>query len=319
MRGFLHDDTLHHCQTLRHSSGSPQICFLLMYVRGDLPLTLRTGSAAWAHNTDNTAADAYHVYIPALHTRIGAHYGAPIINLIPLMSRLSSAQCVRAFRDDCHLNEEGAILVAAVIAQCLRELTANLPIAHLASSPLPRPLHLNHWSRGSTRDVDPRELSFFYIHASPPPHELASIQSQIISRHTQLDVDPLKYSAQRAWWLLYPGETAQVSFRGSRLAILTMIGPDAGKLVCEVTTASGGRRRTSQSLLDRWAYFWRVAVVMVAEGLPSGVEHVARLSLEREKPDPGVLKRLPTGQHWEQCVAESKDHKLWLMYWLVGE
>ena len=71
-------------------------------------------------------------------------------------------------------------------------------------------------------------------------------------------------------------------------------------------------------LLDRWAYFWRLAVVSLCEELPPG-EHVAVLRLELEIPDAAVLNRAPTGPLWESFRQQGKHHKLWLMHWLIEE
>ena len=73
-----------------------------------------------------------------------------------------------------------------------------------------------------------------------------------------------------------------------------------------------------QVLLDRWAYFWRLAVVSLCEELPPG-EHVAVLHLELEIPDAAVLNRAPTGPLWESFRQQGKHHKLWLMHWLIEE
>ena len=41
--------------------------------------------------------------------------------------------------------------------------------------------------------------------------------------------------------------------------------------------------------------------------------------LAAERPARGaILKRPPAGEHWEACVREARDHKLWLMHWLVS-
>ena len=40
--------------------------------------------------------------------------------------------------------------------------------------------------------------------------------------------------------------------------------------------------------------------------------------LSSARPDASVLKRRPEGEHWEKCVADGKDHKLWLSFWLVA-
>jgi len=93
-----------------------------------------------------------------------------------------------------------------------------------------------------------------------------------------------------------------------------MIGPDAGIVSCEVD----GRWRCRLNLLDGWAYFWRLAVVLLLDDLPPGAHH-AVLRLEPERPDASVLRRPPSGPHWEQFRREGKEHKLWLMHWLIEE
>ena len=169
------------------------------------------------------------------------------------------------------------------------------------------------------------------------PRQRQALQRRLLHRHTQLDMDPLKPPQRAAWWLLYAGEHAEVAFTGSRLAILTMVGPDAGVVRVDVDVDVGGTCRhvtTRHNLLDRWAYYWRLSVVLLVEGLPPG-EHRARLTLleqRDERPDGtdgdgrhgahcdrhAGLKRPPSGEHWEACVRDSRDHKLWLMHWLVS-
>jgi hypothetical protein len=169
--------------------------------------------------------------------------------------------------------------------------------------------------------VAPRELSFFYVpptqmSAHAPEATQRALQAKLLARHTQLDLDPLCPTQRAAWWLLYPGEHAQLRFSGTRLGILTMLGPDAGTLRCVVDGGRGGS--CTRCLLDRHSYYWRLAVVLLVEGLPAG-EHVATLTLEAERPDSGaILKRPPAGEHWEACRREARDHKLWLMHWLVS-
>ena len=94
-----------------------------------------------------------------------------------------------------------------------------------------------------------------------------------------------------------------------------MVGPDAGVVTCEV---DGGRVRARVNLLDKWAYFWRLAVVPLVDDLPPGA-HVATVRLEAAVPDAKVLKRRPGGPAWEQFRREGKEHKLWMMHWLIEE
>ena len=77
---------------------------------------------------------------------------------------------------------------------------------------------------------------------------MQALQQRLVQRHTQLDMDPLNNAQQRAWWLLYPNDRAEVHFSGTRLGFLTMIGPDAGIVRCDV---DGGRWTCRLNLLDK--------------------------------------------------------------------
>lgn len=72
--------------------------------------------------------------------------------------------------------------------------------------------------------LKPEQLSFFRVKPPSDAAELEALRARLIRRHTQLDMDPLDNSAQQAWWLLYPGDHAELHFSGTRLGILTMIG-----------------------------------------------------------------------------------------------
>ena len=312
-----------------------EVCVVSMFVRDELPLHQRTGTKAWTDNAAADAADAYHAAIPALHGRIAAHYGAPHVSLVPLFAALPSPLRQLAFRDDCHHTEVGAALAAAAVCLCVRRMCMRASggeggggaggggheggLEQQRGSLLPPPLHSAVWPCGRTQPVKPEELSCLYVplEAAPrDPQQLQVLQQRLLQRHTQLDMDPLRPPQRAAWWLLYAGEYAEVAFSGSRLAILTMLGPDAGVVRCDV---DGGARVTTLSLLDKWAYYWRLSVVLLVDDLPPG-EHRARLTLERERPDgaAAVLKRPPAGEHWEACVRNGREHKLWLMHWLVS-
>ena len=81
---------------------------------------------------------------------------------------------------------------------------------------------------------------------------MALVMARLAERHTIVDMDPLDNSQRKAWWLLYSGDRAELRFRGTRLGILTMIGPDAGTICCEIThVATGQHVRCRKVLLDR--------------------------------------------------------------------
>ncbi|KAL1524392.1 hypothetical protein AB1Y20_019287 [Prymnesium parvum] len=292
-----------------------EICMLHMFVRDDLPLHLRSGTKAWADNEDVAAALTYHERVPELHGRVCERYGIPSISLSPLMARVPSSLRSLIFRDDCHFNDNGAAFVATALCAALRSvLDCGGATTNLALS-LPPPVHKRPWGRGRTEEVSPQQLSFFYVKPPDDPAERQAMSARLLQRHTQLDMDPLNNAARKPWWLLYAGDHAQLRFSGTRLGFLTMVGPDAGIVSCEV---DGGAYRSRVCLLDKWAYYWRLAVVGLVDALPPG-QHHAVVRFEHERPDASILKKRPSGSHWESFRREGKDHKLWLMHWLIEE
>ena len=311
---------------IRDALPTCELCLLHMFIRDDLPLHLRTGSKAWAENEDATAAATYHKRVPRLQNRVAAQYGVPSITMCPVMAKLPQGLRNRAFRDDCHMLDPGAAFAAGAICAALQSIMARSADAKLTAGVaagggggagrLPPPVHERPWGRGRADEVTPQQLSFFYMKEQPrDAAEMQAMQQRLLQRHSQLDMDPLNNAQQRPWWLLYSGDTAEVSFTGTRLGFLTMIGPDAGIVSCEV---DGGRWRCRINLLDQWAYFWRLSVVPLLEDLPAGPHH-AVLRFESERPESSVLRKAPSGPHWASFKREGKDHKLWLMHWLIEE
>ena len=114
---------------VRDALPAAEICMLHMFVRDDLPLSQRSGSKAWAENDDAHAAATYSARIPRLHGRVCARYGAPSIDLNPLMGRLPHELRSRVFRDDCHLLEPGAAFAAAAICAARSSSTRSRCLA----------------------------------------------------------------------------------------------------------------------------------------------------------------------------------------------
>jgi lysophospholipase L1-like esterase len=263
-----------------------ELCLLYMFVRDDLPLHQRTGSKAWTENDEPSAAIMYHETVPRLHDRVAERYGVPSVRLAPLMSRLASDERQLVFRDDCHLSDAGAALTAAAVCAAVDSMRCGsgggggggggggacgggtsgsggsgtlMAVSH-PSAPfggvtcaLPAPVFTRPWGRGHVEPVTPQQLSFFY-RAAPPTDEVgkALMMARLAERHTIVDMDPLDNAQRKAWWLLYSGDRAELRFRGTRLGILTMIGPDAGTISCEIThVATGQRVRCRKVLLDQ--------------------------------------------------------------------
>ena len=217
---------------------------------------------------------------------------------------LPAATLDSLFRDDCHTTPAGAAVMASVVAACVKECiapgtaataAAAAAAAAAATQPLPPAMDPLHWAGGRTRPVTRNDLQLAPDSAS----------TQVV------DADPL--TGQRAsWWLLSPGDDAlDIEFAGTALALLTHVGPDAGVVRCVVTDAASGAavRDVRHCLFDTWSYYYRLAVVLLVEGLPSG-RYRARITLEATPPDRSVAKR-----PLQPCVAG--ELRLWLSHALV--
>ena len=226
------------------------------------------------------------------------------MNLRTALRSLPAAALDSLFRDDCHTTPAGAAVMASVVAACVKECIApnaanpstSSPLGSAGTpAPLPPAMDPLHWAGGRTRPVMRNDLQLAPDSAS----------TQV------MDGDPL--TGQRApWWLLAPGDDAlDIEFAGTALALLTHVGPDAGVVRCVVTEATSGAavREVRSCLFDTWSYYYRLAVVLLVEGLPSG-RYRARITLEATPPDRSVAKR-----PLQPCVAG--ELRLWLSHVLV--
>ncbi|CAE8702907.1 unnamed protein product, partial [Polarella glacialis] len=111
---------------------------------------------------------------------------------------------------------------------------------------------------------------------------------------TRREKDLLKLGEQTDWFLLRAGGKATIPFKGKACGLLTLLGPDAPTLLIRV---DGGLSRRL-TLLDRWCYYWRDAVVLLCDGLADET-HMLDLEVEADPPDHDVLKRPPCSELWD--------------------
>ena len=298
-----------------------ELCLLYMFLRDDLPLHQRTGSKAWADNDALNAVQTYHARIPSLHNRVAAHYGVPLNQPNPSYERNAYTAKAGHLRDDCHMHDPGAAFAASAICAALQAviIKGDSGRSDHAIAKLPPPLHARPWGRGRREEVQPKHLSLLLLRpfAHHEYSRAAGVTTAACTKaHSGGHGPTRQYAAKGVVAALSGKDRAEFAFKGTRLGILTMIGPDSCYLVCEI---DGGKWRQRINLCDKWSYFWRLAVVsLVEDELPKG-EHVAVLYLEAEVPDRSVWNKQPSGPFWQQVKAEGKEHKLWLMHWLVEE
>lgn len=300
-------------RTVRRRSPETCIAFLEMFLRDDAEgaRLVKTGTGAWMHSDTRDAIGWYHDVAPRLHRHICRHYGLAQIDLIPAMRSLSSEVRDLWFRDDCHHTDLGGerlgLLVAKLLLWSVRQPQPQPP-ALQAQGPAPGKalvpaLDAQPWCNGRTLRVATGWLT------------------QPFTR--MLEKDPLHLFEQAEWLLLGAGGAATIPFKGRACGLMTMLGPDAPTLLVRIDNMAPQRL----ALFDRWCYYWRDAVVLLAEGLED-TTHMLHLIVEEQPPERQVLRRQPEGGAaalWERFVSEAArlgrpgPQHLWLLYACVVE
>ncbi len=268
-----------------------ELVLVEMHLRTDLPKSRRSGTLAWVDSENVT--DVYES-ARLLHERVADHYGLTSVSVTRALRALDAEALDAIYRDDCHTTPFGATVIASIVAAAVdRCLTLN--DADVQPANLPAPLDDAFWAGGAAYKVE---------------------RSHILSERLpeqRMDTDALT-STPGAWWLLSPGDALQLEFTGTALALVTHIGPDSGVVLCEITpvdsTAAPPRvSRHRHVLFDRWAYYYRLAVVLLADGMPMG-RYRARITLETDAPDRSVANKAPQPR-------VSGELRLWTQYYLT--
>ena len=273
-----------------------------MPVRSDVPASRRTGTKAWVDaGSDAAVAACYAERAPRLHAQLAAHYGFASVQLhTPLVERAKGwfpGALDVFFRDDCHHTAIGAALAASVVAEAFVDDSGrSIPSGSALGAVMPPPCEPLYWTTGAAIAVGDEHVTG------------VSATDEASSRR-RWDVDPL-HGGRLCWYLLDPGDPFVVHFSGTGLALLTHLGPDSGFVHCTVSRSDGPVvLETKLALFDRWCYYYRLSVVLIASDLPHGA-YTARMSLLDNTPDRAVAKKdAPPGVQGAL--------KLWLSYALV--
>ena len=248
-----------------------EVVLVDVHLRCDIAPSKRSGTLAWVDSEDGS-----HVYeqVRLLHERVAEHYGLPSVCVTAALQKLDSEALDAIFRDDCHTTAlGGSVLASAVAAAVERCLAQDGKTAAL----LPPPLDALFWSGGAAHRVE--RVHIMQAQPGRPVQQRA-------------DVDALT-GAPGPWWLLSPGDALRLPFEGTALALLTHVGPDAGVLRCRISAVgSEGAvvHESSTILFDKWSYYYRLAVVLLADCLPPG-RYTAEVTLMEEAPDRAVAKK----------------------------
>lgn len=284
-------------RTTRRRSPGTTVIFLEMFLRDDAEARiLKTGSEAWKDTAVKEATGWYHDVAPLLHRNVCQRYGLTQIDLIPAMRSLSTADRQQWFRDDCHHTDFGGERTGNLLARLLLWSVRQPPLSGFVSNLVPRPIDAANWCDSRTIKVLRGWLS--------PDTAVTTLKEK----------DLLRLGEQTDWYHLHSGGKVIIPFKGRACGLMTLLGPDAPNVLIRVD--DGPQRR--MSLLDRWCYYWRDAVVLLCDNL-ADTTHILELIVEEDQPDVSVLKRAPVSDLWDRFQLESKQasrppQKLWLLY-----
>jgi hypothetical protein len=284
-------------RTTRRRSPGTTVIFLEMFLRDDAEARiLKTGSEAWRDTSVKEATGWYHDVVPLLHRHVCQRYGLAQIDLIPAMRSLSAVDRQKWFRDDCHHTDFGGERTGNLLARLLLWSVRQPPLSGFVSNLVPRPIDAASWSDSRTIKVLRGWLS--------PDTAVTTMQEK----------DLLRLGEQADWFHLQAGGKVIIPFKGRACGLMTLLGPDAPNVLIRVD--DGPPRH--MSLLDRWCYYWRDAVVLLCDDL-ADTTHILELVVEENQPDASVLKRKPVSELWDRFQLEAKQasrppQKLWLLY-----
>jgi len=214
----------------------------------------------------------------SVHEYVAGHYGIPSINMALRVSELAAAgklvfpadpdnptpetegKLIFA-RDDCHPLDAGHELYRQVIAEAMAEI---LPASKPGPHELKAPLRADNWERA--RLVP---LSAEMLHGSwqrlDPQHGLGKTFGRRLPE---------------IWHGSRPGDAIEFRFRGTRVGLYDLVGPDGGQIRWTIDSKPGGPRPR----FDHYCTYHRLASVQLAEGLEDRT-HTARIEIDDRQPD----------------------------------
>jgi len=189
------------------------------------------------------------VYKPATDTKTGKSLPVP-------------AGTICFANDDCHPRDEGHVIYTEVIADALGKMSGlGKPGPHA----LGEPFVADHW--GQARLV-------------PLTAGMVSAGWKRLPTNKGFGQRFGEYMPQ-LWEALRPGEKITFRFRGSKVALYDLVGPDGGQAVCTVD----GKASKPRPRFDRYCRYHRIAVLTVADGLDAEKVHTVEIEIHPEQPD----------------------------------
>ncbi len=165
--------------------------------------------------------------------------------------------------DDCHPRPEGHAVYTDVIARAITAMaTQGKPGPHAIKPPFVR----DNWEAAKIVPLTPAMLTDGW---------------KKMSKTTGLGRRFARFMPTM-WEATRPGQRISFRFRGSRVGLYDLLGPDGGQAII---TVDGVRRERPVKRFDHYCTYHRIATLPIASGLDATKVHTVQVEIHPDQPD----------------------------------
>ena len=164
--------------------------------------------------------------------------------------------------DDCHPRDEGHDVYTEVITAAIRSMTG---VGKAGPHELKAPFIADNWEQAKIVPLAPAMLS---------------------SGWEKLPTDKgfgkwFGRQMPTIWQATRPGEKITFRFRGTKVGLYDLVGPDGGQALCPVD----GKAHKPRPRFDMYCTYHRIATLEIADGLDGSQVHTVEVAIGPDQPD----------------------------------
>jgi hypothetical protein len=169
-------------------------------------------------------------------------------------------------RDDCHPIDAGHEVYTEVISKAIGQMAK---LGRPGPHKMPAPFVADNWAHAKMIPLKAGMLSGGWKKLDAK----AGLARRFSGRMKEL------------WEARQPGQRITFRFRGSRVLLYDILGPDGGQAVCTVD----GKASKPRPRFDRYCRYHRIATLTVASGLDPTKVHTVSVEIHPDQPDRSIV------------------------------
>jgi hypothetical protein len=210
---------------------------------------------------------------------VAEHYGIPSIDMgmrvvelqqagkLIYKSQKDSSDKIVFARDDCHPLSAGHKVYTDVITKAI---TSMASLGRPGPHTIKKPFIADNWEAAKIVPLKASMLTGGW---------------KKLRKDKGLGRRFAKYMPQ-LWEATKPGEKIRFRFRGSKVLLYDLLGPDGGQAII---TVDGKRREKPAKRFDSFCTYHRIATLNVADKLASDKVHTVEIEIHPDQPDRSVV------------------------------